>query len=241
VKWEKTLPYLAAILRPAILRQEEEKPKRTLWMDGSEVFKFAVKIMEHATIKVLEDTGLSMDDIKVIMPHQANIRILEGAAKRLNIPNDKVFSNLHKYGNISSASIPVGLDVDMAPLDKGENVRREICLSLEQMGIQPESSHHEQGPGQHEIDFKYSDALTAADDLMTFKTVVKAVASRTDFLPPLCETILTESGSGLHINISLSKDGFNIFKERNYDSSAAKSFIAGLLIKYWILPHLQIR
>jgi len=84
--------------------------KRTLWMDGSEVFKFAVKIMEHATIKVLEDTGLSMDDIKVIMPHQANIRILEGAAKRLNIPNDKVFSNLHKYGNISSASIPVGLD-----------------------------------------------------------------------------------------------------------------------------------
>jgi len=66
--------------------------------------------MEHATIKVLEDTGLSMDDIKVIMPHQANIRILEGAAKRLNIPNDKVFSNLHKYGNISSASIPVGLD-----------------------------------------------------------------------------------------------------------------------------------
>jgi len=51
--------------------------------------------MEHATIKVLEDTGLSMDDIKVIMPHQANIRILEGAAKRLNIPNDKVFSNLH--------------------------------------------------------------------------------------------------------------------------------------------------
>jgi len=117
-------------------------------------------------------------------------------------------------------------------LDKGENVRREICLSLEQMGIQPESSHHEQGPGQHEIDFKYSDALTAADDLMTFKTVVKAVASRNglfaSFMP---KPILTESGSGLHINISLSKDGFNIFKERNYDSSAAKSFIAGVIDK----------
>lgn len=122
--------------------------------------------------------------------------------------------------------------LDMAPLDKGENVRREICLSLEQMGIQPESSHHEQGPGQHEIDFKYSDALTAADDLMTFKTVVKAVASRNglfaSFMP---KPILTESGSGLHINISLSKDGFNIFKERNYDSSAAKSFIAGVIDK----------
>jgi len=79
------------------------------------------------------------------------------------------------------------------------------------------SRKHEQGPGQHEIDFKYSDALTAADDLMTFKTVVKAVASR--------------NGLFASFNISLSKDGFNIFKERNYDSSAAKSFIAGVIDK----------
>ncbi|HHV29258.1 type I glutamate--ammonia ligase [Acetivibrio mesophilus] len=123
-----------------------------------------------------------------------------------------------------------GRYLDIAPLDKGENVRREICLSLEQMGIQPESSHHEQGPGQNEIDFKYSDALTAADNLMTFKAVVKAVASRNglfaSFMP---KPILSESGSGLHINLSLSKDGLNIFKERDNDSSAAKSFIAGVI------------
>ena len=58
---------------------------------------------------------------------------------------------------------------DIAPNDKGENVRREICLTLEEMGIHPEASHHEQGPGQNEIDFKYSDAMTAADNLLTFK------------------------------------------------------------------------
>ncbi len=84
--------------------------KRVLWMDGSEVFKFAVKIMEHGTNKVLEDIGMSLDDVKLVIPHQANIRILEGATKRLKISSDRVFSNLHKYGNISSASIPVGLN-----------------------------------------------------------------------------------------------------------------------------------
>jgi 3-oxoacyl-[acyl-carrier-protein] synthase-3 len=84
--------------------------KRVLWMDGSEVFKFAVKIMEYGTNKVLEEIGMSLDDVKLVVPHQANIRILEGATKRLGISSDKVFSNLHKYGNISSASIPVGLN-----------------------------------------------------------------------------------------------------------------------------------
>lgn len=122
--------------------------------------------------------------------------------------------------------------LDIAPLDKGENVRREICLSLEQMGIQPESSHHEQGPGQNEIDFKYSDAITAADNLIAFKSVVKAIASRNglfaSFMP---KPIAHESGSGLHINLSLLKNGFNIFRNGDVNSSDAKSFIAGVLDK----------
>lgn len=84
--------------------------KRVLWMDGTEVFKFAVKIMDYGTKRVLEEIGMSIDDIKLVVPHQANIRILEGAVKRLGISSEKVFSNLHKYGNISSASIPVGLN-----------------------------------------------------------------------------------------------------------------------------------
>ncbi len=122
---------------------------------------------------------------------------------------------------------------DIAPLDKGENVRREICLTLEQMGIKPESSHHEQGPGQNEVDFQYSDALTAADNLVTFKSVVKTIADRNGlhatFMPkPLAE----KSGSGLHINLSLFKDGLNIFNNRNQQSQkAAAEFIAGIMTR----------
>ena len=94
--------------------------------------------------------------------------------------------------------------MDMAPDDKGENVRREICLALEQMGIYPESSHHEEGPGQNEIDFRYSDALSAADNAMTFATVVKAIAARNglyaDFTP---KPLDGAPGNGLHINMSV--------------------------------------
>ena len=94
--------------------------------------------------------------------------------------------------------------MDVAPEDKCENVRREICLTLEQMGILPESSHHEEGPGQNEVDFRYSDALNAADNAVTFRTVVKTIAARNglhaDFSPkPLQEA----PGSGFHINISV--------------------------------------
>ncbi len=94
--------------------------------------------------------------------------------------------------------------MDIAPEDCGENIRREVCLTLEQMGIQPESSHHEEGPGQNEIDFRYSDPLTAADNAMTFQTVVKTIAGRNglfaDFSPkPLDD----KPGNGFHINISV--------------------------------------
>lgn len=113
--------------------------------------------------------------------------------------------------------------MDMAPDDKGENVRREICLVLEQMGIHPESSHHEEGPGQNEIDFRYSDALSAADNAMTFSTVVKAIAARNglyaDFSPKPLENA---PGNGLHINMSVKdKDG----------SIPSSSIIAGVLQK----------
>lgn len=94
--------------------------------------------------------------------------------------------------------------MDIAPEDKGENIRREICLTLEQMGIRPESSHHESGPGQNEIDFRYSDPLTAADNVMTFQTVVKTVAYRNglyaDFSPKPLENL---PGNGFHINLSV--------------------------------------
>ena len=103
--------------------------------------------------------------------------------------------------------------MDVAPEDRCENVRREICLTLEQMGIQPESSHHEEGPGQNEIDFRYSDALTAADNAVTFCTVVKTIAARNglaaDFSPkPLPDC----PGSGFHINMSVQGRGENLMQ-----------------------------
>ena len=83
--------------------------------------------------------------------------------------------------------------LDIAPDDKGENVRREICLTLLDMGIIPESSHHEEGPGQNEIDFKHSDALCSADNVVTLKSVVKTIAMRNglcaDFSPITAETV----------------------------------------------------
>jgi len=122
---------------------------------------------------------------------------------------------------------------DVSPLDKGENVRREICLCLEEMGIKPETSHHEQGPGQNEIDFKFSDALSSADNLVTFKQVVKSIAARNGLFASFCPKPLPDkSGSGLHINLSLFQNGNNVFRfgdERN--TKAAESFIAGVLQK----------
>jgi len=99
--------------------------------------------------------------------------------------------------------------MDVAPEDKGENIRREICLTLLEMGINPESSMHLDGPGQNEIDFKYADALTAADNSVNFISVVKAAALHNglyaDFNP---KPIINKPGNGLHVNISLkSEDG----------------------------------
>lgn len=133
--------------------------------------------------------------------------------------------------------IPIPHDLggycDIAPMDKGENVRREICLTLEEMGIKPESSHHEQGPGQNEVDFKYSDALTAADNLVTFKSVVKTIAARNglhaSFMP---KPLMENSGSGMHINISLLKNGLNVFDNRNKQHGATpEEFIAGVMAR----------
>ncbi len=98
--------------------------------------------------------------------------------------------------------------MDVAPEDRGENVRREICLTLERMGIFPESSHHESGPGQNEIDFRYADPLTAADNAVMFRSVVRTVAAQNglwaDFSP---RPLQDKDGNGMHINVSALKNG----------------------------------
>ena len=122
---------------------------------------------------------------------------------------------------------------DLGPLDHGESTRREICMALEQMGFEIEASHHEVAAGQHEIDFKYADALTAADNIMTFKLAVKTLAQKNGlhatFMP---KPVFGINGSGMHTNMSLFKDGRNVFADPSDSrglSKEAYSFIAGIL------------
>ena len=120
---------------------------------------------------------------------------------------------------------------DVAPRDKGENVRREICLTLEEMGLAFQTSHHESGPGQHEIVFKYANPLTTADNLITFKTAVKTIAQKNGLYASFMPKPLQDySGSGMHINISVINRGENLFEKQNGGlSGPARSFIAGIL------------
>ncbi|GKV68215.1 glutamine-ammonia ligase [Sporosarcina sp. NCCP-2716] len=122
---------------------------------------------------------------------------------------------------------------DFAPLDLGENCRRDIVLELEALGFEVEASHHEAAPGQHEIDFKYADALTACDHIQTFKLVVKTIARKhglhATFMP---KPLFGVNGSGMHCNISLFKDGDNMFFDEHGErklSSTAYQFMAGIL------------
>jgi len=122
---------------------------------------------------------------------------------------------------------------DLGPVDLGENARRDMCLVLEEMGFEVEASHHEVAPGQHEIDFKYDEALLTADNIMTFKLVVKTVAQRNGlhatFLP---KPLFGVSGSGMHTNMSLFKNGENAFYDENdplHLSKDAYYFIGGIM------------
>ena len=122
---------------------------------------------------------------------------------------------------------------DLGPLDHGESTRREICMALEQMGFEIEASHHEVAQGQHEIDFKYADALRTADNIMTFKLAVKTLAQKNGlhatFMP---KPIFGINGSGMHTNMSLFRDGKNVFYDPDGPKGLSKeaySFIAGIL------------
>ncbi|MCL2209292.1 MAG: glutamine synthetase family protein [Treponema sp.] len=136
-------------------------------------------------------------------------------------------------GELSNSTLDNGTYMDISPLDRGEDIRREICLTLEEMGIKPERSHHEQGPGQNEIDFKFDDPVASADDQQTFKTVVKAIASRNGLSASFMPKPLPDApGNGMHINLSLYRNGKNIFKNAGEGHSKdAESFIAGILEK----------
>ena len=122
---------------------------------------------------------------------------------------------------------------DCGPMDFGENARRDIVLTLEDMDFVIESSHHEVAPAQHEVDFKYDEALVTADNIMTFKLAVKTIAKRhgfhATFMP---KPKFGVNGSGMHINMSLMKDGINIFSDESDELGLSKSayyFMGGIM------------
>ena len=115
-----------------------------------------------------------------------------------------------EHGSPTRIPLDIGGYFDIPPLDKGENIRREICFAIEEMGLHPEHSHHESGHGQNEVCFRYTTALKSADNLNTFKSTVKAIAARNglfaSFMP---KPLANQPGSGLHVNVSLLRDGKN--------------------------------
>lgn len=165
-------------------------------------------------------------------------KVVEEAEKMgycLNVGPECEFFLFHTddYGLPTTVSHERAGYFDIGPLDLGENARRDMVLTLEEMGYEIEASHHEIAPAQHEIDFKYEPAMHAADNIMTFKLTVKTIAKRhglyATFMP---KPKFGVNGSGMHINMSLSKDGQNIFCNPEAEdglSMDAKHFIGGLM------------
>jgi len=136
-------------------------------------------------------------------------------------------------GNPSTTTLDAGSYFDLTPVDRGEELRRHIVRDLEFMGFEVEAAHHEVAPGQHEVDFRYADALTTADNIATFKFVVRSLANRSgliaSFMP---KPIIGQAGSGMHTHQSLFRQNANAFSDPKTEhqlSDVALSYVEGLL------------
>lgn len=146
----------------------------------------------------------------------------EGYEFRFGAEMEFYLFKLDDYGDNVKIPYDTAGYMDIAPYDKSENVRREICVSLKEMGINPESSHHEEGPGQNEIDFRYSDALSAADNALTFRKVVQDIALHNGLWASFSPKPLDDKpGNGFHINMSV--------KSLSGEENISSSMIAGIL------------
>ncbi len=150
-----------------------------------------------------------------------------GFSTRMGLKSEFYLFKTDENGARTNEPFDEGSYFDVAPNDKGENIRREICLTLEEMGINPQSSHHERGPGQNEIDFMAGDVLTTADNLVTYKNVVENIAARNgvwaSFDP---KPIENAPGNGLHIKMANYRGDVNL---QNEDKEFSESFMAGIL------------
>ena len=162
-------------------------------------------------------------DSRTLLKNAINEAEKEGLTFYFGAEQEFYLFNLDENGKPTKEPYDYAGYMDIAPDERGENIRREVCLTLEQMGIRPESSHHEEGPGQNEIDFRYSDAMTAADNAMTFQTVVKTVAGRNGIVADFgAKPLKGKPGNGFHINISV---------KPNDNEENMKNLLTGILDK----------
>ncbi|NPV54479.1 MAG: type I glutamate--ammonia ligase [Firmicutes bacterium] len=171
-------------------------------------------------------------------PRAALRRVLDGAQKagyevHIGVEGEFFLFHTDEAGNPTTTTHDKGSYFDLTPVDLGENARRDMVLTLDEMGIRVQASHHEVAPGQHEIAFRHDEALRTADNIVTFRYVVRAIAQRhglyASFMP---KPIYGVGGSGLHLSHSIFCDGQNIFFDPNGKyrlSESAFHYIGGLL------------
>ena len=172
-------------------------------------------------------------DMRSELTNYINQLRLDGYSCEMGTKCEFYLFELDERGEPTKIPHDKGGYLDVAPLDKCENARREICLSLEEMGMNPKSSCHKHGPAQNEIEFRESEPITAADNMVHYKTVVKSIAAQSglfaSFMP---KPLPDEHGSALSISISLKKGGDNIFAaDENGMSFEGRCFISGVLSK----------
>lgn len=170
-------------------------------------------------------------DIRTELTKYINSLRLDGYSCEMGTKCEFYLFDLNDKGEPTKCPHDNGSFLDVAPLDKCENARREICLSLEEMGMNPTSSCHKHGPGQNEIEFRENEPVTAADNMVHYKTVVKSISAQNglfaSFMP---KPLQNEHGSALSISLSLRKNGEQIFSnDPETMSHEGKCFISGVL------------
>jgi len=170
-------------------------------------------------------------DPRAILRQATELAAQKGLTVRIGSECEFYLFEADEQGNITTRPQDGAGYLDVSPLDRGEDVRREISLTLASMNIQPESSHHERGPGQNEIDFHRADPLTSADHQVAFHNAVRTIAARyglrASFMP---KPLPNDYGNAFHINLSFYRDRENLFRAENGQLSAeAHSAMAGVL------------
>ena len=182
-------------------------------------------VMMYCDIKYPDNTPFENDSRKLIKAFEKKSKAL-GYSFRIGSECEFYLFKLDDSGNPTFKPLDNGGYLDVAPNDKGENIRRDICLTLQEMNFHTERSHHESGPGQMEIDFTYGNILNSADNLITFKSVVKSTATLNglyaSFLPKPLEN---KSGNGMHVNMSVKS-------ENDDNNEKIRDYMVGGILKY---------